>query len=158
MPRPRSWVMALALLAAGCSGVAPRPPALTQNRELEGFAAAAAYPNAEPAVALLAAQQYLAAHREQEGYELFQRLAREQPGRPILLSLEGMMQARMAGDVALLQRVGWVEEAIRKLDRAAEAERRHVAQAFASMGVRHAVLTTSGDWLRELSLFLRRAR
>src|SRR5205809_467637 len=82
MPRPRSWVMALALLAAACSGVAPRPPALTQNRELEGFAAAAAYPNAEPAVALLAAQQYLAAHREQEGYELFQRLAREQARPP----------------------------------------------------------------------------
>jgi len=45
-------------------------------------------------VALLAAQQYMAAHREQEGYELFRRLAREQPDRPILLSLEGMMQAR----------------------------------------------------------------
>src|SRR6266850_1380404 len=91
MSRPRSWVLALGLLAAACSGVAPRPPALAQNRELEGFAAAAAYPNAEPAVALLAAQQYLAAHREQEGYELF-------------------------------QRVGWVEDAIRKLDRGAEAE------------------------------------
>src|SRR5882724_3879209 len=122
MSRPRSWVLALALLAVGCSGIAPRPPALTQNRELEAFAAAAAYPNAEPAVALLAAQQYMAAHREQEGYEVFQRLAREQPDRPILLSLEGMMQARMAGDVALLQRVGWVEDAIRKLDRSAEAE------------------------------------
>jgi glyoxylase-like metal-dependent hydrolase (beta-lactamase superfamily II) len=118
----RSWVLALGLIAVGCSGVAPRPPALTQNRELEGFAAAAAYPNAEPAVALLAAQQYLAAHREQEGYELFKRLAREQPDRPILLSLEGMMQARMAGDVALLKRIGWVEDAIRKLDRGAEAE------------------------------------
>src|SRR6267378_7521120 len=118
----RSWVLALGLVAVGCSGVAPRPPALTQNRELEAFAAAAAYPNAEPAVALLAAQQYLAAHREQEGYELFKRLAREQPDRPILLSLEGMMQARMAGDVALLKRIGWVEDAIRKLDRGAEAE------------------------------------
>src|SRR5712671_366157 len=121
MSRPRSLVLALGLVA-GCSGVAPRPPALAQNRELEAFAAAAAYPNAEPAVALLAAQQYMAAHREQEGYEVFRRLAREQPDRPILLSLEGMMQARMAGDVALLQRVGWVEDAIRKLDRGAEAE------------------------------------
>jgi glyoxylase-like metal-dependent hydrolase (beta-lactamase superfamily II) len=114
--------LALALLAAACSGIARRPPALTQNRELDAFAAAAAYPNAEPAVALLAAQQFMAAHREQEGYQYFQRLVREQPGRPILLSLEGMMQARMAGDVALLKRVGWVEEAIAKLDRGAEAE------------------------------------
>src|SRR6266446_4953467 len=106
MSRPRSLLLVLGLVTVGCSGIAPRQPALSQNRELEGLAAAAAYPNAEPAVALLAAQQYLAAHREQEGYELFQRLAREQPDRPILLSLEGMMQARMAGDVALLKRVG----------------------------------------------------
>jgi uncharacterized protein (DUF58 family) len=41
---------------------------------------------------------------------------------------------------------------------AAAAERRHVAQTLASLGVRHVVLTTSGDWLRELALFLRRAR
>jgi uncharacterized protein (DUF58 family) len=41
---------------------------------------------------------------------------------------------------------------------AAAAERGHVAQTFASLGVRHVVLTTSGDWLRELALFLRRAR
>jgi len=122
MSRPRSWVMALSLSAAACSGIARRPPALVQNRELEAFAAAAAFPNAEPAVAIIAAQQYMAARREQEGYEYFQRLAREQPGRPILTSLEGLMQARMAGDVALLRRVGWVEEAIGKLDRGAEAE------------------------------------
>src|SRR5258705_13323279 len=100
MSRPRSWV--LALVAVGCSGIAPRTPALTQNRELEGFAAAAAYPNAEPAVALLAAQQYLAAHREQEGYQLFQRLPRQPPDRPLLLSPGGSVHARGAGDPALL--------------------------------------------------------
>jgi uncharacterized protein (DUF58 family) len=41
---------------------------------------------------------------------------------------------------------------------AAAAERGHVAQTLASLGVRQVVLTTSGDWLRELALFLRRAR
>jgi len=41
---------------------------------------------------------------------------------------------------------------------AAAAERGDVAQTLASLGVRHVVLTTSGDWLRELALFLRRAR
>jgi uncharacterized protein (DUF58 family) len=41
---------------------------------------------------------------------------------------------------------------------AAAAERAGVAQTLASLGVRHVVLTTSGDWLRELALFLRRAR
>jgi uncharacterized protein (DUF58 family) len=39
---------------------------------------------------------------------------------------------------------------------AAEAERREVASALSSVGVRHTVLTTSGDWLRGLAGFLRR--
>jgi len=41
---------------------------------------------------------------------------------------------------------------------AAEAERRELAQTLASLGVRHVVLSTSGDWLRSLVVFLRRAR
>ena len=39
---------------------------------------------------------------------------------------------------------------------AADAERREVASALAALGVRHTVLTTSGDWLRNLAGFLRR--
>jgi uncharacterized protein (DUF58 family) len=39
---------------------------------------------------------------------------------------------------------------------AAEAERRELASALTSVGVRHTVLTTSGDWLRCLAGFLRR--
>jgi uncharacterized protein (DUF58 family) len=38
----------------------------------------------------------------------------------------------------------------------AAAERAEVAQLFASVGARHVVLTTSGDWLRSLAVFLRR--
>ena len=41
---------------------------------------------------------------------------------------------------------------------AAAAERAQVAQAFSSAGVRHVVLSTSGDWLRPLVAFLRRSR
>ena len=41
---------------------------------------------------------------------------------------------------------------------AAEAERRDVAAEFSSVGVRHVVLSTSGDWLRPLVSFLRRSR
>ncbi|MGI8479333.1 MAG: DUF58 domain-containing protein [Gaiellaceae bacterium] len=41
---------------------------------------------------------------------------------------------------------------------AASAERAEVARAFSSVGVRHVVLTTSGDWLRPLVVFLRRSR
>ena len=41
---------------------------------------------------------------------------------------------------------------------AAAAERAQVARDFTSVGVRHVVLTTSGDWLRTLVVFLRRRR
>jgi uncharacterized protein (DUF58 family) len=39
---------------------------------------------------------------------------------------------------------------------AAQAERAQVARAFSSVGARHVVLSTSGDWLRNLVVFLRR--
>lgn len=41
---------------------------------------------------------------------------------------------------------------------AAATERAEVARTFSSAGVRHVVLTTSGDWLRTLVVFLRRSR
>jgi uncharacterized protein (DUF58 family) len=39
---------------------------------------------------------------------------------------------------------------------AAAEERRGVARVLASLGVRHVVLSTEGDWLRPLTVFLRR--
>ncbi len=41
---------------------------------------------------------------------------------------------------------------------AAAAERDEVTQELASLGVRHAVLSTSGDWLRSLVAFLKRGQ
>ena len=41
---------------------------------------------------------------------------------------------------------------------AAAAEREQVARDFTSAGVRHVVLSTSGDWLRPFVVFLRRSR
>jgi uncharacterized protein (DUF58 family) len=41
---------------------------------------------------------------------------------------------------------------------AAAEERGRVATTLASAGVRHVVLSTSGDWLRALAIFLRRTR
>jgi len=120
-PRPLAF-LSLFLVGAACSSAPRPPPALVQNREVESFAQAAAWPNAEPLVAIIAAQEFAAARHDRDGYEYFQRLAREQPQRPILLSLEGMLQARAAGEVPLLRRVAWVEEAIGKLDRGAEAD------------------------------------
>jgi uncharacterized protein (DUF58 family) len=41
---------------------------------------------------------------------------------------------------------------------AAAEERRGLERMLASLGVRHVVLTTSGDWLRPLAVFLRRTK
>jgi uncharacterized protein (DUF58 family) len=46
----------------------------------------------------------------------------------------------------------------RRFAEAAAADRARVAKTLGSLGVRHVVLTTSGDWLRDLSTFLRRAK
>jgi uncharacterized protein (DUF58 family) len=46
----------------------------------------------------------------------------------------------------------------RRFAEAASAERRGLAQTLATLGVRHAVLTTSGDWLRQFAVFLRKTR
>jgi uncharacterized protein (DUF58 family) len=46
----------------------------------------------------------------------------------------------------------------RRFAAAAEAERRDLAHELSSIGVRHLVLSTAGEWLRPLAVFLRRAR
>jgi len=111
-----------ALIGIACSTVPRPPPPLAQNREVEAFAAASAWPNSESAVVIIAAQQFIAARHERDGYEYFQRLAREQPQRPIFTSVEGLLQVRSAEQIPLLSRVAWVEDGIGKLDRGAEAE------------------------------------
>jgi glyoxylase-like metal-dependent hydrolase (beta-lactamase superfamily II) len=119
----RSALLSFVLLfGAGCSSVPRPPPALAQNREVEAFAQAAAWPEAEPRVAFIAAQEFIAARHDRDGYEYFHRLAGEQPQRPLLLSLEGLLQVRSSGEIPLLRRVAWVEEGIGKLDRGAQAD------------------------------------
>jgi len=50
------------------------------------------------------------------------------------------------------------EKLRRRFAAAAAEERRVLAKKLTSLGVRHLVLTTSGDWLRRYALFLRRTR
>ena len=50
------------------------------------------------------------------------------------------------------------EKLRRRFAEAAAEERRALAKKLASVGVRHVVLTTSGDWLRRYAHFLRRTR
>jgi glyoxylase-like metal-dependent hydrolase (beta-lactamase superfamily II) len=107
------------LFCASCSSNLKETRPLTQNRELDSFKTVAAFPKAEDAVVLVAAEQFMAARRDYDGYLFFKKLSAAQPHRPLLLSLQGMLQARVADAVPLLSRVAWVDEAIGKLDRGA---------------------------------------
>jgi len=126
--RPRSGTWALALVMASlafsaCGTMSAKEAPVTQLRPLDALLDVAAYPNADTVVVLSTLQQLLASHREWQGYDYFGRLAREQPDRrTFLLGLQAILQARVAGQVPLLKRVAWVDDAIGKLDRAAAAD------------------------------------
>jgi glyoxylase-like metal-dependent hydrolase (beta-lactamase superfamily II) len=121
--KPLVWIL-VSLSLTGCVASAPAakplPPSLTRNRELESLAVAVRWPNAAQNVVVLLAGQYLAAHRDEEGYRYFQERADSVPERPLFTALAGLFHIRLASRVPLLKRVRWVEEGIAKLDRAAE--------------------------------------
>jgi len=125
-PRTRTWVFALALasLAAGaCGRMSAKETPVSQLRPLDALLEVATYPNADTVVVLSTLQQLIASHREWQGYDFFGRLAREQPDRAVFFfGLQAVLQARVAGQVPLLKRAAWVEDAIAKLDRAAAAD------------------------------------
>jgi glyoxylase-like metal-dependent hydrolase (beta-lactamase superfamily II) len=117
----RRWLSigsVLALLA--CSTTRPSQSPRLRPGLLAALQETAAYPNSQPVLLMVTMQQLIANHREWDGYEYFGRLAREQPQRgPLLRSLQAAMQVRVAGDIGLLKRVAWVEDAIVKLDQGA---------------------------------------
>src|SRR3954454_233221 len=97
-------------LVVGCAH-APQPPALTRDPEVESLERAVAWPNASPRTAMVLASDYLSRNRVREGYATFDARAKALPDQPVFLALAGLFQARLAGEVPLLQRVAWVEEA-----------------------------------------------
>ena len=93
---------------SGSAFTTPRPaPQLAQNREVEGFAAAAAWPNAEPAVPITAAQEFMASRHDPRRRFHLQRLAREQPDRPVLTSLERCAPCRRAAPARFRSCSAW---------------------------------------------------
>jgi glyoxylase-like metal-dependent hydrolase (beta-lactamase superfamily II) len=111
------WMVLLSLLG-GCAHP-PQPPALTRDYEIESLERAVAWPNASPRAIMVLASDYLARNRLHEGYATFTARAEASPEQPLFLALAGLFQARLAGEVPLLRRVAWVEDAAGKLDRAA---------------------------------------
>lgn len=113
----RSMLLVLSL-AVGCAH-APQLPALTRDPEVESLERAVAWPNASPRAVMVLASDYLARNRAREGYATFDARAKASPQQPLFLALAGLFQARLAGEIPLLRRVAWVEEAAGKLDHAA---------------------------------------
>jgi len=73
--------------------------------------------------------------------------------------LGGRKQTRVDPETGRLLRVDTRSRRLReRFESAAAEERNDVVKALASLGVRHLVLSTSGDWLRSLAVFLRRRR
>ena len=127
MARTRSvWplmaLIALAWLGAGSGLVRAADRPLTRHVELEALQEAVRWPHPAPQTVLTLAGQFMAHRRDDEGYTFFQERATSQPDQPLFLALEGLFQARAAGQVPLLQRVAWVNEALAKLDRAVSHE------------------------------------
>ena len=105
------------LLASSGSGRGEGQP-IMRDLELEALEEAVRWPNAQvPAIVTLVGR-FIASHRDQEAYVYFQERARSRPDQPLFLALEGFFQARVAGEVALLRRTAWVNDAVAKLDRA----------------------------------------
>ncbi len=89
---------------------------ITRDLALEALQEAGRWPNAEPWTILVLAGRMLASRRDEDGYSYFHERAEERPDQPLLLALEGLFQARMAGQVSPLRRLPWLSEAIAKLD------------------------------------------
>jgi glyoxylase-like metal-dependent hydrolase (beta-lactamase superfamily II) len=89
-----------------------------RDLELEALQEAVRWPRPDVGTVLALAGRFVATQRDREGYAYFQERARSQPDRPLFLALEGFFQARLGGEVFLLRRAAWVNEAVDKLDRA----------------------------------------
>lgn len=115
-----AWLAIPILVLA--AGVSPRPaaaePPIARDLELEALQEAVRWPKADVQAVMALAGRFIAGRRDAEALEYFHERATAQPGRGLFLALEGLFQARRAGEVSVFRRVAWVNDAIAKLDRA----------------------------------------
>ena len=115
---PLMTLIVIGWLGAGSGFVHAADLSVTRNLELETLQEAVRWPHPSPRTVLTLAEQFMASQRDHEGYTFFQERATSQPDQPLFLALEGLFQARAAGQLPPLHRVVWVNEALAKLDRA----------------------------------------
>src|SRR5207247_2192484 len=94
--------------------------AVTRHLEIEALQEILRWPDARPEAAAILAGQLLAARRDREGFEYFRERAAARPDEPVFTSLEGLFQARLATEQPADRLLPWLQEALAKLDRAAE--------------------------------------
>jgi glyoxylase-like metal-dependent hydrolase (beta-lactamase superfamily II) len=95
----------------------PTPP-FTRQLTLEALQQAVRWPNPDRQALVALVGQFLATHRDRDGFAYFSERARAQPDEPLFQALEGLFQARLTNSQSLIQRVPWLNDAIAKLDRA----------------------------------------
>jgi glyoxylase-like metal-dependent hydrolase (beta-lactamase superfamily II) len=108
-------------LVAGAAGVTGERP-IVPDLELEALKEAARWPKADVTTVMTLTGRFMAARRDADGLAYFRERAASEPSRPLFLALEGLFQARTAGDVSVFRRVATVNDAIAKLDRAVVRE------------------------------------
>jgi len=108
-------------LMGGAPAVAAERP-IVPDLELEALKDAIQWPKADVTAVMALAGRLMAGRRDAEGLVYFRERAASEPDRGLFLALEGVFQARQAGDVSLFRRVAWVNDAVAKLDRAVALE------------------------------------
>jgi glyoxylase-like metal-dependent hydrolase (beta-lactamase superfamily II) len=116
------WVSPPRVRAAATAGLpqGATDGGLILDRMLEALKEVVRWPQPTIQTVLNLTSQFIAARRDREGYGYFRERSEAIPDEPIFHALEGLFQARMAGQVFLLRRAAWVKDAIAKLDRAAD--------------------------------------
>jgi glyoxylase-like metal-dependent hydrolase (beta-lactamase superfamily II) len=115
-------LLAVAFLVASSESRSAEGQPIMRDLELEALKEAVRWPNAEAPTVVALVGRFIARHRDQEAYTYFHERAQSRPDQALFLALEGFFQARGAGEVSLLRRVAWTNEAVAKLDRAVIAD------------------------------------
>jgi len=99
-------------------------PNATPSRylELDALQQAVRWPSVDRRTIVVLAAQLLATRQDQRGYAYFRERAAAQPDEPLLLALEGVFQARLAGQQSVFRRLAWLRDALAKLDHAVARE------------------------------------
>jgi glyoxylase-like metal-dependent hydrolase (beta-lactamase superfamily II) len=98
----------------------PTPP-FTRHLTLEALQLAVRWPHPDRQAVVALAGQFLATHRDQDGFAYFAERAHAQPDEPLFQALEGLFQARLTSSQSLIGRLPWLTDALAKLDRAVAA-------------------------------------